>query len=63
MDGYEGPDDIDHLIWYWNDVEVSAEEYEKNLKAETDNLKGDALSGLFYVDKESMLSRLEKSMN
>lgn len=63
LDGYEGPDDTEHMIWYWNDVEVTPEEYEENLNAETKNLKGDALSSLFYVDRESMLSRLEKSMN
>lgn len=63
MDGYEGPDDTDHLTWYWNDAEVTPEEYEKKLNEETMNLSGDALSSLFYVDKESMLSRLEKTIN
>lgn len=63
MDGYEGPDDIEHLKWYWNDVEVTPEEYEEKLNAETMNLSGDALSELFYVDRESMLNRLEKTIN
>lgn len=62
-DGYTGPDDKEHLTWFWNDTEVTAEEYEKKLNEETMNLSGDALATLFYVDKESMLSRLEKSMN
>ena len=63
LDGYTGPDDIEHMTWYWNDVEVTPDEYEEKLKAETNNLSGDALSSLFYVDRESMLNRLEKSMN
>ncbi len=62
-DDYTGPDDTENMIWYWNDEEVSADEYEKKLKAETENLSGDALSSLFYVDKESMLNRLEKTIN
>ena len=62
-DDYAGPDDKEHMIWYWNDVEVSPEEYEEKLNEETMNLSGDALSSLFYVDRESMLSRLEKSIN
>ena len=63
LDGYTGPDDIEHMTWYWNDVEVTPDEYEEKLKAETNNLSGDALSSLFYVDRESMLNRLENSMN
>ncbi len=63
LDGYEGPDDKEHMKWFWNDQEVSAEEYEKKLNEETMNLSGDALSSLFYVDKESMLGRLEKTIN
>lgn len=62
-DDYTGPDDTEHMIWYWNDEEVTADEYEEKLNAETMNLSGDALSSLFYVDKESMLNRLEKSIN
>ena len=63
LDGYSGPDDTEHMKWYWNDVEVSPEEYEEKLNAETNNLAGDALSSLPYVDKESMLNRLEKTID
>ena len=62
MDGYEGPDDTEHLTWYWNDAVVTPDEYKEKLNAETKNLSGDALSSLFFVDKESMLSRLEKTI-
>ena len=62
-DGYEGPDDKEHMTWFWNDEEVSAEEYEKKLMEETNNLSGDALSSLFYVDRESMLNRLSKTID
>ncbi|MBP5607691.1 MAG: hypothetical protein J6X66_05415 [Lachnospiraceae bacterium] len=62
-DDYTGPDDYDHMTWFWNNEEVTHEEYEKKLNEETLNQSGDALSSLFYVDRESMLNRLSKQMN
>ena len=63
MDDYEGPDDIDHMTWFWNDKEITPEEYEKKLNEETMNLSGDALSSLSYVDRESILNKLAETIN
>ncbi len=61
MDDYEGPDDVEHMTWFWNDEEITPEEYEKKLNEETMNLSGDALSSLSYVDRESTLNKLAEN--
>ncbi len=56
---YEGPDDTDHLVWFWNSEEVSADDYECSLKELTQEFTGIPFFNIEYVDKATMLSQLE----
>ncbi len=62
QDGYQGPDDKEHMTWYWNSEEVTAEKYEELLNAETENLSGEALSDIVYVDRETILENINTLM-
>ena len=58
LEGYEGPDDKEHLKWFCNSDEVSAEEYEENLNEATNNLTGTAFYSIEFMDKTTMLNML-----
>ncbi len=62
QDGYQGPDDKEHMSWYWNGEEVTPEKYEELLNAETENLSGEALSDIVYVDRETILESISACM-
>ena len=56
---YEGPEDTDHLVWFWNSEEVGADDYESSLKELTQEFTGVPFFNIEYVDKATMLSQLE----
>jgi hypothetical protein len=59
LEGYEGPEDTEHLQYFWNVEEVSAEQYEENVKNETNNYAGIEFYGLDYLDKATIMGHLE----
>ncbi|MCR5249533.1 MAG: hypothetical protein K6E50_02875 [Lachnospiraceae bacterium] len=63
LDGYEGPGDNEHLSWFWNDEEVTAEEYENKLNEETLYLTGFAFESVDCMSKDTMIERLEEQMH
>ena len=59
LEGYEGPEDTEHLQYFWNVEEVSAEQYAENMKNETNDYAGIEFYGLDYVDKATIMGQLE----
>ena len=62
LDGYEGPDDAEHMSWFWNNEEVTAAEYQEALEEETVYGTGIDFEAVVCMERDTMLERLEDQM-
>lgn len=56
----EGEDPMENGSWYWGNEVVTQEEYESKLDEATESQSGIALNQIDYMDKDSIISELEK---
>lgn len=55
---YEYPDNLENGTWYWNDEEITKEEYEEKVRAYTEHVASEALGKISYLSKDDMLKFL-----
>ena len=57
---YEYPDNLENGTWYWNDEEITKEEYDEKVNVYTQNEHSEALGKISYLSKDDMLRFLMK---